>query len=200
MTIRPMAMGIEVVPMDALWMALPICGQTYPAATPIPMARKIHRVKKRSRKERRFTPDTSAHRQCDSHAARFDLALLIRPRLQHGAHSVARNLHQMLSLLSSAGSKQGIRNLERRQTLVDDPGERFDVGAGEITLQLHRLVDRCGLRERDEQDVSERRIPQPGQEGAAPPGSCRWACEVPRGGRLRRRRARAACGRSAPCR
>ena len=30
-TIRPMAMGMEVVPMEALWMALPICGQTYPA-------------------------------------------------------------------------------------------------------------------------------------------------------------------------
>jgi len=53
---------MEVVPTEALWMALPIWGHTYPAPTPMAMARKIHRVKNRSRNERRFMPSNPSPR------------------------------------------------------------------------------------------------------------------------------------------
>jgi len=43
--IRPIAMGMEVVPTEASWIARPICGHRYPAPTPTAMARKIQTVR-----------------------------------------------------------------------------------------------------------------------------------------------------------
>ena len=52
--IKPIAIGIFVVPTETRSNASAIPGTAYPASTPIPIARKIQSVKNRSRKPSRF--------------------------------------------------------------------------------------------------------------------------------------------------
>ena len=54
MRIRPMAMGMFVVPLDILSMLPEIDGNKYPEATPMAMAKNIQRVKYLSKNLRRF--------------------------------------------------------------------------------------------------------------------------------------------------
>ena len=74
------------------------------------------------------------------------------PRFEHGALPVGRQLAKVDGLVAPPRAQDRVGDVERRQALVDDPRERRDVGARQITFELHRFVNRRGLRQRDEQD------------------------------------------------
>ena len=86
------------------------------------------------------------------------------PRFEHGALPVGRQLPEMDGFMAPPRAQDRVGDVERRQALVDDPRERRDVGARQITFELHRLVNRRGLRQRDEQDRRELWVPQAGQQ------------------------------------
>ena len=57
-----------------------------------------------------------------------------------------------------AALEQRIARAAMEQTLVDDPRERFDVGAAQIFLQLRRLMHGRRFGQGHEQDAREGRI------------------------------------------
>jgi hypothetical protein len=61
-------------------------------------------------------------------------------------------------------NERGVDHVQRGQALVDDPGERLDTRPHQILLQLHRFMDRRGLRQRDDQHAGEARIAESGQQ------------------------------------
>jgi hypothetical protein len=61
---------------------------------------------------------------------------------------VSNELTQMRTFVGTPREQHRVGHRERRQALVHDPGERLDAGAGQIALELHRLVDRSGLWKR----------------------------------------------------
>jgi hypothetical protein len=77
------------------------------------------------------------------------------PRLERGALPVGHKLAEMDRFLVPSCPQDRVGDVERRQTLVHDPRKRRDIGARQVALELHRLVNRGRFRLRDEQHHGE---------------------------------------------
>ena len=71
------------------------------------------------------------------------------PRFEHSALSVGRQLAKVDGFMVPPRAQDRVGDVQRRQALVDDPRERRNIGACQITLELHRFVNGRGLGQRD---------------------------------------------------
>jgi len=69
----------------------------------------------------------------------------------------------VLPFVMPACQQDRITNRERRQALVDDPGERPNLGTHEILLQFGCLMDRRSLGKRNDQYAGEFGIAESGE-------------------------------------
>ena len=74
------------------------------------------------------------------------------------------NLFDESVLVALSRLQERVAQLQRRETLVDDPRKRSDSGALDIPLQLRRFVDRRCLRQGHDEHLAELRIAQTRQQ------------------------------------
>ena len=70
----------------------------------------------------------------------------------------------VLRLAKPSCGKYGIGQFQRRETLVDDQGKRLDLGTEQVLLEERGFVYGGRLREGNDDDFREVRIPQAGKE------------------------------------
>ena len=111
-----------------------------------------------------LSPDGTLCRRGGRDAGRRLRNRIGSPRLQNQARGVLNQFLQVFRFLNAPRSEDGIRHLERRECLVDDPGERLDVRAREVAFELHGLMNRSCLRQRHQENVREVRVSQAREE------------------------------------